>query len=201
MKKTLIILIITLISRLVLGQVDNILDSIKDKGCAIISLESHVTKHLVRTNSTQIDEGIIYYLNPDKIASYFNEGNYMIVNDNRMKINFGIFHGKFKLSRNKMIRSISHIYLFAVQGRCRELAEEGNFDMQVNVNQDFYTVQFTTKKKHFLGLGYHQISFFYNQIDFRIKRIELIDNSNTTEIFTLTDPLFDTSIDENKFAL
>lgn len=201
MKKTLIILIVILFALQTQAQVNDTLDHIQTKCSSVTSLESNVTKHLVTADSTLIEEGTLYYVHPDRIASYFERGNYMIVNGNQMKINIGIFHGRFKLSRNKTMRSLSHIYLFAVQGRCREFAEEGNFYMQTHVSQGYYTVQFTTKKKHFLGLGYQQISFFYDQNDLLIKKIELIDSRNIIETFTISKPQYGISIDESKFAL
>ena len=202
MKKVFIILIVTLISLPTLGQISDILDAIEAKGSGVVSFESHVTRHNEKADvTTSIEEGILYYVRPDKIASYFDNGDYMVVNGNHMKIDIGIFHGRFKLSRNKLMRSISRIYLYAAQGLCRKFAEEGNYDMKINKEQDYFIVQCTSQKKHLLGLGYQQISFYYGQNDLLIKKIVLIDNNNIIETFTLSDIHCDISIDESKFEL
>ena len=100
-----------------------------------------------------------------------------------------------------MMRSISRIYLYAAQGLCRKFAEEGNYDLQINMEQNYYVVKGTSQKKHLLGLGYQQILFYYGRNDLLIKKIVLIDNSNIIETFTLSNLRCNVNIDKSKFEL
>ena len=201
MKNTLILLIVTFFGLQMNGQDLSVLDSIQAKGSTIQSISSHITQNVVKSGNTEIVEGTLNYVSPDKMAAHFDNGDYFIINENRMKVDIGMFHGRFKLSRNKFMRSMSQIYLYAFQGRCQELAEVNNYDLQLNAEDKFYIVQFTSKKKNFLGLGYKQILFYYEQNSLIINQIVLIDYNDIIETFTISEPQFDMSITENYFEL
>jgi len=201
MRNTLILFIATFFALQMHGQDLSILNSIQAKGSTIHSIKSHITQHVVRSGNTEIVEGTLDYVSPNKIAAHFNNGDYFIINGSHMKIDIGMFHGKFKLSRNRFMRSMSQIYLYAFQGRCQELAEENNYDLQFKAADKFYIVQFNSKKKSFLGHGYKQISFYYEQNSFIIKQIVLVDYNDIIETFSISEPQFNVSIKENKFEL
>ena len=170
MKKQLTTLIVMLIALQMQGQ-QTLLDSIRAKGTSITSFEAKLTKTLTKPEKTETLDGTLHYAAPDKMAALFTSGNHMIINGNRMKINIGIFHGKYRLGRNKMMRSVSHIFLYGIQGRCKDFEEESGYTMRISQKGEATIVQFTTRRKHFLGLGYRLVSFHYDANDLTIKEI------------------------------
>lgn len=199
MKRALLILTITLLTLRLQAQDLDILDNIQAKGTAITSFEGRIEKELKRKDTTIVQHGNIHYISPDKMAALFDDGDYMIINGNRMSVDIGIFHGKFKLSRNKTMRSVSKIFLYGIQGRCKDFLEESRYTMETIQKDGLQIVQYTTKKKHFLGLGYRVVIFKYDLNDLLVRELVLIDYSNITDSFVISEPQYDIPIDEKKF--
>ena len=199
MKRAIFILTITLLTLRLQAQDLDILDNIQTKGTAITSFEGRIEKELKRKDTTLVQHGNIHYISPDKMAALFDDGDYMIINGNRMSVDIGIFHGKFKLSRNKTMRSVSKIFLYGIQGRCKDFLEESRYTMETIQKDGLQIVQYTTKKKHFLGLGYRVVIFKYDLNDLLVRELVLIDYSNIIDSFVISEPQYDIPIDEKKF--
>lgn len=199
MKRALLILTITLLTLRLQAQDLDILDNIQTKGTAITSFEGRIEKELKRKDTTIVQHGNIHYISPDKMAALFDDGDYMIINGNRMSVDIGIFHGKFKLSRNKTMRTVSKIFLYGIQGRCKDFLEESRYTMETIQKDGLQIVQYTTKKKHFLGLGYRVVIFKYDLNDLLVRELVLIDYSNIIDSFVISEPQYDIPIDEKKF--
>ena len=199
MKRAIFILTITLLTLRLQAQDLDILDNIQAKGTAITSFEGRIEKELKRKDTTIVQHGNIHYISPDKMAALFDDGDYMIINGNRMSVDIGIFHGKFKLSRNKTMRSVSKIFLYGIQGRCKDFLEESRYTMETIQKDGLQIVQYTTKKKHFLGLGYRVVIFKYDLNDLLMRELVLIDYSNIIDSFVISEPQYDIPIDEKKF--
>lgn len=199
MKRAIFILTITLFTLRLQAQDLDILDNIQAKGTAITSFEGRIEKELKRKDTTIVQHGNIHYISPDKMAALFDDGDYMIINGNRMSVDIGIFHGKFKLSRNKTMRSVSKIFLYGIQGRCKDFLEESRYTMETIQKDGLQIVQYTTKKKHFLGLGYRVVIFKYDLNDLLVRELVLIDYSNIIDSFVISEPQYDIPIDEKKF--
>ena len=199
MKRALLILTITLLTLRLQAQDLDILDNIQAKGTAITSFEGRIEKELKRKDTTIVQHGNIHYISPDKMAALFDDGDYMIINGNRMSVDIGIFHGKFKLSRNKTMRSVSKIFLYGIQGRCKDFLEESRYTMETIQKDGLQIVQYTTKKKHFLGLGYRVVIFKYDLNDLLMRELVLIDYNNIIDSFVISEPQYDIPIDEKKF--
>lgn len=199
MKRAIFILTITLLTLRLQAQDLDILDNIQAKGTAITSFEGRIEKELKRKDTTIVQHGNIHYISPDKMAALFDDGDYMIINGNRMSVDIGIFHGKFKLSRNKTMRSVSKIFLYGIQGRCKDFLEESRYTMETIQKDGLQIVQYTTKKKHFLGLGYRVVIFKYDLNDLLVRELVLIDYSNIIDSFVISEPQYDIPIDEKKF--
>lgn len=199
MKRAIFILTITLLTLRLQAQDLDILDNIQTKGTAITSFEGRIEKELKRKDTTIVQHGNIHYISPDKMAALFDDGDYMIINGNRMSVDIGIFHGKFKLSRNKTMRSVSKIFLYGIQGRCKDFLEESRYTMETIQKDGLQIIQYTTKKKHFLGLGYRVVIFKYDLNDLLMRELVLIDYSNIIDSFVISEPQYDIPIDEKKF--
>ena len=199
MKKALTLFTIVLFTLQLQAQDQTIIERIQAEGTAITTFEGHVLKELRKKDTLLIQNGSMHYIAPDKVAALFEDDNYMIINGNRMSIDIGIFHGRFKLSRNKLMRSISLIFLYGIQGRCNDFIEESNYDMEISNEDGFYIIQFNAKKKHFLGLGYRCIIFKYDENDLRIREIVLIDYNNYIDTFTISNQTYGITINEDTF--
>ena len=200
MKHALILLTITLFSLSLKAQDLDILDNIYAKGNAIFSIEARISKVLQRKDTTIVQKGDFFYVSPDKVSALFDNGNYMIINGNRMSIDIGVFHGKFKLNRNKTMRSISRIFLYGIQGRCMDFLEESGYTMETSQKDGMQIVHFTTKKKHFLGLGYRIVIFKYDLTELLLRELVLIDYNNFIDTFTISNPKYNVTINEKRFA-
>ena len=200
MKHAFALLTLTLFVLSLKAQDLGILDSIYAKGIAITSVEAHLEKELKKKDTTIVQSGKIYFVSPDKVSALFDDGNYMIINGNRMTIDIGIFHGRYKLSRNKIMRSISRIFLYGLQGRCQDFLNESGYTMETCQKDGMQIVQFTTKKKHFLGLGYRVVIFKYNLKDLLFCELVLIDYNDFVDTFVISEPKYDVTISEEKFA-
>ena len=199
MKQTVILFLITLLALRLQAQATDILDSIQAKGTAITSFEGRLKKELIKKNDTLVQNGTIHYISPDKMAALFDDGDYMIINENRMNVDIGVFHGRFKLSRNKTMRSVSRIFLYAIQGRYMDFIEESKSTMETSQKDGLHIIRFTSKKKHFLGLGYRVVIFKYGLDDLLLHELVLIDYSDNIDTFTITEPKYGVTIDEKKF--
>lgn len=199
MKHALLILTITLLALRLQAQDLDILDNIQAKGTAINSIEGRIKKELNRKDTTIVQHGTFHYISPDKMAALFDDDDYMIINGNQMNVDIGIFHGKFKLSRNKTMRSVSKIFLYGIQGRYKDFLEESKYTMETFQKDGLQIVKFTTKKKHFLGIGYRVIILKYDLNDLLIREIVLNDYSNSIDSFIISEQQYDVTIDKKKF--
>lgn len=200
MKNALILLTITLFALSLKAQDLSILDNIYAKGTTIASVEARINKVLQRKDNTIVQNGDFFYVSPDKVTALFDDGNYMIINGNRMSIDIGVFHGRYKLNRNKTMRSISRIFLYGIQGRCKDFLEESGYTMETIQKDGLQIIQFTTKKKHFLGLGYRVVIFKYDLNELLLRELVLIDYNDFIDTFTISEPKHNVKINEEKFA-
>ena len=123
-----------------------LLSGIKAANSEITSIESEVTKTLLKSNKTITQEGKLYYVSPNEFSAQFTTGEYMIVNEKKIKIDIGIFHGTYKLRKGSKIESLSNIFLYAFQGRIQDLMDENNFDMTTESEDGYYIITGTNKK-------------------------------------------------------
>ena len=176
-----------------------ILDSIKNKNTAIESMESGIRKHLIKKDTTLETDGTFHFVSPDNLAALFDNGTYMIISEGRMNIHIGLFHGKFKLSRNKTMRSLSTIFLYGFQGRCQELADENDYTLATEKEGDCHKITLTNPKRNFWGIGYRQIVLKYATSDLLLNEIILYDFKGNVDTYTLSNQNCNASVDMNKF--
>ena len=177
------------------------LQRIKAANLEVHVFQSQITRHLVSSDGITDRNGEIYFMAPDKLYTEFDNGTYLIINDNRIKLDIGFFHGTFKIRKKGLMRSFANLFLYAFQGRCQDLAEENNYFIETQSNEHFHIVTLTTKKKSFLGLGYKTAVFHFGLDDLLIKELILTDYSNTQDTYRLLDPVINGEMDESKFNL
>ena len=134
--KKFILLIISLYLFVSLEAQDNILEQIKRQNAAVKSFISDVSNIRLKKGKQDNKNGKIFYIANDKFAVYFETNDYMVINENQMKIDLGMFHGKFRLKKNKFMRSLSNVFLYGFQGRCKDLADENDYSIEVQEHID-----------------------------------------------------------------
>lgn len=198
MKKILFAISFLLIASHLQAQDTLLIRRIREANSKVTSLETHLHNHNKKNGNVTEKEGTLYFSSPDKFAATFDNGTYMIVNGNRIKVNVGIFHGKFKM-RNGLARSLTNAFLYAFQGRCQDIADENNYSIETESDQQFHNIILTTKKKSFFGIGIKQAIFRFDLESLLIKEIKLIDFRDNTDTYTVSDPIYNGDIDEKNF--
>ena len=111
-----------------------------------------------------------------------------------------MFHGTVRM-RNGSLRSLSRAFLYAIQGRCQDLADENNYSLQTETDEQFHTVTLTTKKKLLIGIGIKQAILRYGVNDLLIKEIVLIDYRGYIDTYTLVNEKYNEEIKESDFEI
>ena len=178
----------------------NLLNRIKATNGKIKSFESDLANTMVKPDKSTSQEGKLYFVKPNEFAAQFTTGKYMIVNEKKIKMDIGLFHGTFKLRDGGMMQSLANIFLYGFQGRIQDLADENNYSLSTKTEGGFYVVTGTVKKKKLLGIGYEHVIFKYHTDSLLLKEIVLIDYSGDVDTYTISNVKYDVAIDPNKFT-
>ena len=200
MKKVIVLLTTILFVLQMQAQKLPLLDSIKSANANVITLEADIHNHTKKTDKTIEKDGTFYYSFSDKFSAVFENDSYMIVNGDHIKVDIGMFHGTFRMW-NGPIRSLTRAFLYALQGRCQNLAEENNFSLRMESDNNYHQVIFTTKKKILIGIGLKQAIFRYDINSLLLKEIVLIDYKGSIDTYTLENEKYNAKIKEGIFDI
>ena len=200
MKKAIVLLTTILFVLQMQAQKLPLLDSIKSANANVITLEADIHNHTKKTDKTIEKDGAFYYSFSDKFSAVFENDSYMIVNGDHIKVDIGMFHGTFRMW-NGPIRSLTRAFLYALQGRCQDLAEENNFSLRMESDNNYHQVIFTTKKKILIGIGLKQAIFRYDINSLLLKEIVLIDYKGSIDTYTLENEKYNAKIKEGIFDI
>ena len=199
MKKVLILLTAVLFALQMQAQDVTLLNRIKDVNGKIKSFEADLTNTLVKPKKTTTQNGKLYFVKPNEFAALFTTGNYMIVNEKKIKMDIGIFHGSFKLKDGGRMQSLSNIFLYGFQGRTQDLANENDYSLSTKTEGGYHIISAVTKKKSLLGIGYKQIVFRYHEDSLLLKEILLYDYSGNKDSYVISNVKYDVAIDKKTF--
>lgn len=199
MKKAGLILVMLAISIAVLAQGTTVIEQIRQTNGALHSFDADLTNILQKADKKNVQKGKLYFVATDRFSALFDTGKYMIVNEKQLKINIGLFHGKFKLRDGGMMRSLSNIFLYGFQGRCQDLADEENYALQVKETNTLHQVVCTSRKKSFFGIGYKTVIFNYEKNSFLLKEIVLIDTNGNIDTYAISNVKYNVAIDPKCF--
>ena len=199
MKKSLII-ILTLLFALQLHAQDivllNKIQAVNDK---ITSFEADLTNTMVKPQKTITQNGKLYFLKPNEFAAQFTTGKYMIVNEQRIKMDIGMFHGTFKIREGGLIQGLSHIFLYGFQGRIQDLAKENNYTLSTKTENSYHIVTGVANKKPLLGVGYKQVVFKYHTDSLLLKEIVVYDYKGNQDSYVISNVKYDVPIEKKTF--
>lgn len=174
---------------------------IEKAGQSLNSMECNITNTYIKPDFERTKLGKLYYQADDKIGAHFDNGNFAIINGNKIKIDVGIFHGTFRTDRGKLIKPLAQMLSCAIHGQCLKLAEEYNYDLALEKKDNAYVATFTTRKRKLLGIGYRQAIFNYDLDDKCLKSVILIDYKGCIDTYQLENRRFDVKIDQDKFKI
>ena len=199
MKKVLILLTAVLFALQMQAQDVTLLNRIKDVNGKIKSFEADLNNTLVKPKKTTTQNGKLYFVKPNEFAALFTTGSFMIVNEKKIKMDIGIFHGSFKLKDGGRMQSLSNIFLYGFQGRTQDLANENDYSLSTKTEGGYHIITAVTKKKSLLGIGYKQIVFRYHEDSLLLKEILLYDYSGNKDSYVISNVKYDVVIDKKTF--
>lgn len=199
MKKALAFLVFFVLAAQMPAQDIVLLNRIKTSNGKIQSFEADLANTMVKPKTNRTQEGKLYFVKPNEFAALFTNSKYMIVNEKKMKMDVGIFHGTFKLKDEGMMQSLSRIFLYGFQGRTQDLADENGYNLSTDTKDGCHIITATIIKKKLIGLGYKTVVFKYHIDSLLLKEIVLYDYSGNQDTYTISNIKCDVPIDKGKF--
>ena len=199
MKKALILFTAILLAMQLQAQDVDLLNRIKATNGKVKSFEADLSNTLVKPKKTTHQEGKLYFVAPKEFAALFSEDSYMIVNDKKIKMDIGLFHGTFKLKDGGMMQSLANIFLYGFQGRIQDLADENGYTLSTKTDNGYHIVTGTINKKKLIGIGYKTVIFKYHTNSLLLKEIVLYDYSDVKDTYTISNVKYDVPVDKKKF--
>ena len=199
MKKTIILLTAILFALQMQAQDAMLLNRIREVNGKVKSFESDLANTMVKPKKTTSQNGKLYFVSPYEFSAKFTTGNYMIVNEKKIKMDIGMFHGTFRLKEGGMMQGLSRIFLYGFQGRIQDLANENGYTVSTKTEGDFHVVTGTAKKKPLFGVGYKMVVFKYFTDSLLLKEIVLYDYSGNKDSYVISNVKYDVAIDKKTF--
>jgi outer membrane lipoprotein-sorting protein len=199
MKKTIILLTAILFALQMQAQDAMLLNRIREVNGKVKSFESDLANTMVKPKKTTAQNGKLYFVSPNEFSAKFTTGNYMIVNEKKIKMDIGMFHGTFRLKEGGMMQGLSRIFLYGFQGRIQDLANENGYTVSTKTEGEFHVVTGTAKKKPLFGVGYKMVVFKYHTDNLLLKEIVLYDYSGNKDSYVISNVKYDVAIDKKTF--
>ena len=199
MKKTIILLTAILFALQMQAQDATLLNRIREVNGKVKSFESDLANTMVKPKKTTSQNGKLYFVKPYEFSAKFTTGNYMIVNEKKIKMDIGMFHGTFRLKEGGMMQGLSRIFLYGFQGRIQDLANENGYTVSTKTEGEFHVVTGTAKKKPLFGVGYKMVVFKYHTDNLLLKEIVLYDYSGNKDSYVISNVKYDVAIDKKTF--
>ena len=176
-----------------------LLNRIKDTNGKIKAFEADLTNTLVKSKKTTTQEGKLYFVSPNEFAALFSADSYMIVNDKKIKMDIGLFHGTFKIKDGGIMQSLSNIFLYGFQGRIQDLANENDYSLTTKTENGYHVITGTINKKKLFGIGYKQVVFKYHKENNLLKEITLYDYSGNKDTYIISNVKYNIPVDKKTF--
>lgn len=176
-----------------------ILNQVKATNGKIKSFEADLTNTLTKPKKTNTQIGRLYFVKPHEFSALFNNGKFMTVNEKRIKMDLGLFHGTFKIKDGGMMQSLSNIFLYGFQGRIQELADETGYSLTTKTEGEFHVITANIIKKKLIGIGYKTVVFKYYTNTLLLKEIVLYDYSGNQDSYIISNVKYDVPIDPKTF--
>ena len=199
MKRVLILISLVLLSFTIQAQDMTLVNRIKVTNSANKTFEADLENTLVKPKKTTTQNGKLYFVKPYEFAAIFTTGRYMIVNEKKIKMDIGLFHGTFKIKDGGMMQSLGNIFLYGFQGRIEDLVNENGYTLTTKTENGFHIITGTIIKKKLIGVGYKQVVFKYHTDNLLLKEIVLYDYSGNIDTYTISNVKYNVPVDSKLF--
>ena len=199
MKKVLVLFAAVFFALQMQAQDVALLNRIKEVNGKVKSFESDLDNTQVKPKKTKTQHGKLYFVSPFEFNATFTTGNYMIVNEKKIKMDIGMFHGTFKLKDGGIMQGLSHIFLYGFQGRIQDLAKENGYSLSTKTEGGYHILTGVTDKKPLLGVGYKRVVFKYHTDSLLLKEIVLYDFNDNKDSYVISNVKYDVTVDKNRF--
>ena len=199
MKIVIIVLTALLFALQMQAQDVDLLNRIQAANGNIKSFEADLSNTMVKPKKTLTQQGKLYFVAPKEFSAQFTTGNYMIANEQKIKMDIGLFHGSFKLKDGGRMQSLTNIFLYGFRGRAQDLAKENDFTISTKTENGYHIVTMVTQKKTLLGIGYKQVVFKYHTDSLMLKDIVLYDYSGNVDTYTISNVKYNVPLDSKLF--
>lgn len=198
MKKALAIMAFILIAIQLQAQDLDLLNRIKAINGQVKTFEASLTNTLIKSKKTTSQQGKLYFVAPNEFAATF-DNEYMIVNENKINMDMGMFDGTYRLRDGGILQSLCHVFLYGFQGRLQDLADENGYSLSTKTEKGYHVVTGTIIRKKLIGIGYKQVVFKYHADSLLLKEIVLCDYSGNLDIYSINSVKYDVAVDKEKF--
>ena len=199
MKKILTVLSILLFAIQLQAQDLVILNQVKTTNGKVKSFDADLTNTLTKPKKTTTQIGRLYFVKPHEFSALFDNGKFMTVNEKRIKMDLGLFHGTFKIKDGGMMQSLAYIFLYGFQGRIQELADKTGYSLTTKTEGEFHVITANIIKKKLIGIGYKTVVFKYYTDTLLLKEIVLYDYSGNQDSYVISNVKYDVPIDPKTF--
>lgn len=168
----------------------------QDSGAIIALIEkAYATPKSVNTNFSETytsydptipqkeREGTLSYDTGNIEMNYTNGDKFIILGDT-MTIRNGSQTMTFDLTKNIMMRGLSHTLDYAFEGQLTKLAVEQNADITASKEGDYYLITLTARKK--APRGYSRIVAYYRIKDCLINSMRMDEFNGASTYYTIT---------------
>ena len=199
MEKILTALSILLFALQLQAQDPTILKQVKATNDKIKSFDADLQNTLIKRKKSSTQYGKLYFVKPHEFSAIFTTGDFMTVNENKIKMDLGLFHGTFKIKEGGKMKSLANIFLYGFQGRVQDLADENNYSLTTKTEDGYHVIIANTKKKNLIGIGYKTIIYRYHADSFLLKEIVVVDYNNNHDSYIISNVKYDVPIDPKTF--
>ena len=199
MKRILILITACLLAFSAQAQDIALLNRIKAVNGAVMSFEANLDNTMIKPKKTTSQKGMLYFVKPNEFAALFTKDSYMIVNEKRIKMDMGLFHGTFKIKEGGTMQSLSRIFLYGFQGRIEDLARENDYRLSTTTEGDLHVITGTANTKNLLGIGYKYVIFKYHTDTLLLKEIVLLSYSGNKDTYTISNVRYNVPVDSKTF--
>ena len=199
MKKVLILFAAIMLATQLQAQDLVILNNVKATNGKIKSFEADLANTLTKPKKTTTQNGKLYFVKPYEFSALFTTGKFMTVNQNKIKMDLGLFHGTFKIRDGGMMQSLANIFLYGFQGRIQELADDNGYSLTTKTEGGYHIITATIIKKKLIGIGYKTVIFKYHTGTYLLKEISVIDYSGNHDSYVISNVKYDVPIDPKTF--
>lgn len=138
----------------------------------------------VRTPVTQDAQvikltGKMTYKADNYLSLNYDNGELFLIDGDKMTINMDGQKNDFDLTKNLMMRSLSHVLLYSMEGKFDALAAEQKCDIKTETKNGQYIVTLTAKKRGVKGYGMIVVTYDDKTKSIRSMRMDEFTGAST----------------------